>query len=263
MAGELSVSDMQAHQPVESGKIRSRILALDFARGIAIIAMAVFHFTWDLEFFGFVERGLTLTIEWKSFARSIATSFLFLAGFSLVLGHGKAIRIRSFVKRFAMVAGAAAIISIATYQAMPQAPIFFGILHSIATASVIGLFFLRLPAIILVLTAIAVIIAPFYLRSEFFDAPLLWWVGLNANIPISNDYVPILPWFAPFLLGMAFAKYIVDRDFFSTVKQWKNNNFAIRLLAFLGRHSLITYLLHQPILLGIVWAYSKLVFGLI
>lgn len=239
-------------------KLTSRILALDLARGIAIIAMAVFHFTWDLEFFGFVERGLTATFEWKSFARLIATSFLFLAGFSLVLGHGKGIRLKSFSKRFAMVAIAAAIISIATYQAMPQAPIFFGILHSIATASVIGLFLLRVPALILVLTAIAVFFAPFYLRSEFFDAPWLWWVGLNANIPISNDYVPILPWLSPFLLGMAIAKLAIGRAFFDRVKRWQKDNYLVRVLAFLGRHSLLTYLLHQPLLLGIVWAFTQL-----
>lgn len=239
-------------------KTSSRILALDLARGIAIIAMAIFHFAWDLEFFGYAERGLTATLEWKSFARSIATSFLFLAGFSLVLGHGKAIRLKSFLKRFAMVAIAAAIISIATYQAMPQAPIFFGILHSIATASLIGLFLLRLPAIILIIAALAVFIAPFYLRSEFFDAPWLWWVGLNANIPKSNDYVPILPWLAPFLVGMTFAKLAIGRRFFDAIKQWKNNNVVVRVLAFFGRHGLVTYLLHQPLLLGIVWLFATL-----
>lgn len=245
-------------------KTSSRILALDLARGIAIFAMAIFHFTWDLEFFGYVERGLTQTLEWKMFARSIATSFLFLAGFSLVLGHGKfgqdgGIRLKSFFKRFAMVVAAAAIISIATYQAMPQAPIFFGILHSIATASLIGLFLLRVPALILIIAAIAVFIAPFYLRSEFFDATWLWWVGLNENIPKSNDYVPILPWLAPFLLGMVIAKLAIGRDFFNTAKQWNNTNIVVRTLAFLGRYSLVTYLLHQPILLGIVWFFAKFI----
>lgn len=244
--------------PEKLGARSTRILALDLARGIAIIAMAIFHFAWDLEFFGFVERGLTATLEWKSFARSIATSFLFLAGFSLVLGHSQTIRLKSFLKRFAMLAAAAVIISIATYQAMPQAPIFFGILHSIATASVIGLFLLRVPATILVLTALAVFIAPFYLRSEFFDAPWLWWVGLNANIPKSNDYVPILPWLAPFMLGMAFAKFSIGREFFNAIKRWRNNNIVMRVLAFLGRHSLVTYLLHQPLLLGIVWLFATL-----
>lgn len=233
----------------------NRIYLIDFVRGVAIIAMAIFHFTWDLEFFGFVERGLTATFEWKTFARCIASSFLFLAGLSLILGHDPDIRVRSFVKRLIWLVGAAAIISAATYYAMPGAPIFFGILHSIAAASVIGLFLRKLPAIVLVILAILVFLAPFYLRSEFFDAPLLWWVGLNANIPRSNDYVPLLPWLAPFLIGMATAKFFKAKGLFEQLKnnQRPPNNLFSKVLSFLGRYSLATYLLHQPILLGLVW----------
>lgn len=233
----------------------NRIYLIDYARGFAIIAMAIFHFTWDLEFFGFVERGLTTTFEWKTFARCIASSFLFLAGMSLILGHDPNIRAKSFINRLIWLVGAAAIISAATYYAMPGAPIFFGILHSIAAASVIGLFLRKLPAIILVLLAIFVFLAPFYLRSEFFDAPLLWWVGLNANIPRSNDYVPLLPWLAPFMIGMACAKYFRAKGLFEQLRnnQTPPSNIFSKALSFLGRHSLATYLLHQPILLGVVW----------
>lgn len=237
-----------------------RIHLIDYARGVAIIAMAIFHFTWDLEFFGFVERGLTTTFEWKTFARCIASSFLFLAGLSLVLGHDPNIRAKSFFNRLIWLVGAAAIISAATYYAMPGAPIFFGILHSIAAASGIGLFLRKLPAIILVILAVFVFLAPFYLRSEFFDAPLLWWVGLNANIPRSNDYVPLLPWLAPFMIGMASAKYFRAKDLFERLRnnQTPPSNIFSKALSFLGRHSLATYLLHQPILLGLVWVASQL-----
>ena len=68
-----------------------RIEWLDVARGAALIAMAVYHFTWDLEFFGYVLPGTTGFGAWKLFARCIASSFLFLVGISLVLagrGHG-------------------------------------------------------------------------------------------------------------------------------------------------------------------------------
>lgn len=233
----------------------NRIHFIDYARGVAIIAMAIFHFTWDLEFLGFVERDLTATFEWKTFARCIASSFLFLAGLSLILGHDPNIRARSFAKRLIWLVGAAAIISAATYYAMPGASIFFGILHSIAAASVIGLFLRKLPAIVLLILAVLVFLAPFYLRSEFFDAPLLWWVGLNANIPRSNDYVPLLPWLAPFLVGMATAKVLRAKGLFERLRNQQSppSNLISKVLSFLGRHSLATYLLHQPILLGLVW----------
>lgn len=241
----------QAHTKAQT----KRLHFIDYARGWAIIAMAIFHFTWDLEFFGFVEPGLTSTFEWKTFARCIASSFLFLAGVSLILGHDPVIRINSFVNRMMWLVGAAAIISTATFYAMPNAPIFFGILHAIAGASVIGLVLRKLSPVLLVLLATLIFLAPFYLRSEFFDTPLLWWVGLNASIPRSNDYVPLLPWLAPFLFGMAIAKLFKAHGIF---EKWRDrqsppHNIFSKALCFAGRHSLATYLLHQPILLGVVW----------
>ena len=124
--------------------------------------MAIYHFTWDLEFFGYLEPGLTAHGGWKLFARCIASSFLFLVGVSLFLAHGRGIRWRGFLIRFAMVAGAALAISVVTYFAVPGAFIFFGILHEIALASLLGLAFLRLPALVTLIVAAAVIAAPFY-----------------------------------------------------------------------------------------------------
>lgn len=235
--------------------LSKRLHYIDYARGWAIIAMAIFHFTWDLEFFGFVERGLTSTFEWKTFARCIASSFLFLAGISLILGHDPTIRIKPFIKRLVWLISAAALISAATFYTMPNAPIFFGILHSIAAASVIGMFLRKLPPVLLIFMAIVIFLAPFYLRSDIFDAPLLWWVGLNTNIPRSNDYVPILPWLAPFLIGMAAAKLFKAYGIFETLKRSQSppNNVFSKVLSFIGRNSLATYLLHQPLLLGLVW----------
>ncbi len=239
---------------------KPRIYLIDHIRGWAIVAMAIFHFTWDLEFFSFVESGLTATVEWKTFARSIASSFLFLAGLSLVLGHDPIMRFKSFAKRIGFLIAAAALISIATYTAMPNAPIFFGILHSIAAASIIGLIVRRLPSVVLILLAVLVFIAPMYLRSEFFDAEPLWWVGLNANIPRSNDYVPLLPWLAPFFIGMAFAKIARKDGLLNRLIKYQSapRHPLTRGLDFIGRHSLATYIIHQPLLLGLVWVYWTL-----
>ena len=88
-----------------------RIALLDLARGAALIAMAIYHFTWDLEFFGYVDPGMTAHGGWKLFARCIASSFLFLVGVSLFLAHASGIRWRGFLIRLAMVGGAALAIS--------------------------------------------------------------------------------------------------------------------------------------------------------
>jgi len=127
-------------------KNKSRIELIDAARGGALIAMAIYHFAWDLEFFGYAAQGMTAVGGWRLFARSIASSFLFLVGFSLLLAHVRGVRWQSFWWRMVQVGGAAAAITLVTYFATPDAFIFFGILHHIALASLVGLVFLRLPA---------------------------------------------------------------------------------------------------------------------
>ncbi len=235
----------------------TRIAAVDLARAAALLAMAVYHFAWDLEFFGYIEPGTTNAGLWKVFARSIAGSFLFLVGVSLVLAHGDGIRWRGYWKRLAMVAGAAALISLATYLAVPQGFIFFGILHQIAVASLLGLAFLRLPWLANAAIAAFVVALPQLFRDPLFDHPSLWWVGLSATTPRSNDYVPLFPWFGAVLAGMAAAQFASGIGLRERLARWRPGRWA-SLPRFLSRHSLAVYLLHQPVLIGLVWAATQI-----
>lgn len=239
-----------------SANDKPRLEAVDLARGAALAAMAIYHFTWDLEFFGYAPPGMTAEGGWRLFARAIASSFLFLVGVSLFLAHARGVRWRSFLRRLAMVAAAAAAISLATWIVVPGAFIFFGILHHIALASVLGLAFLRLPAPVVALAAVAVIAAPHFLRADMFDHPALWWIGLAPQPPRSNDYVPVLPWFSAVLLGMAAARLaegtgLLRRLATVSLARWT------RPLQAAGRHSLAVYLIHQPILVGTLWLVSQ------
>jgi uncharacterized membrane protein len=238
-----------------------RIPLIDQLRGVALIAMAIYHFTWDLGFFGYIEPDTATTGGWRIFARVIAGSFLFLVGFSLVLGHQRGFRLKPFLIRFAKIGLAAAAITIATWFAFPETFILFGILHAIAATSLIGLLFLRLPVIVTLLAAAAAVAAPLYLRAPLFDHPALWWVGLSVNIPRSNDYVPLLPWLAPALLGIALARLFVASSlperlagYGNTTKIWWKS-----LLEAAGRHSLAIYLIHQPLLIALVYGFSLVV----
>ena len=248
----------------EAGAARRRlprVPLIDQLRGIALIAMAIYHFTWDLGFFGYIEPETATTGGWRLFARVIAGSFLFLSGFSLVLGHGQGFRPKPFLIRFGKIALAAAAITVATYVAFPQTFIFFGILHAIAAASLVGLLFVRLPVVLTLLAAAAAVAAPLYLRAPLFDHPALWWVGLSVDVPRSNDYVPLLPWLAPVLLGIALARLFVAGPLperlagigGATKVRWKS------LLEKAGRHSLAIYLLHQPVLIAFVYGFSLVV----
>lgn len=236
----------------------SRIEAIDVARGVALLAMAIYHFTWDLEFFGYVDAGLTAQGGWKLFARSIASSFLFLVGVSLVLAHSRGIRWKGFWRRLAMVAAGALAISAATYIAVPGGFIFFGILHQIALASLLGLAFLRLPGIVTLAIAAAVIAVPYFVRFAAFDHPALWWVGLQTFAPRSNDYVPVFPWFGAVLAGIGATNLARSAGFVTWLAGLQPGSWSWPL-QLAGRHSLAFYLIHQPVLIACVWAFSQIV----
>lgn len=239
----------------------SRIHAVDFSRGIALIAMAIFHFGWDLENFGLARAGMTLEPQWKYFARAIASSFLFLVGMSAFLAHHQKFKPATFIKRIGMVAIAAATITLATYFATPDAFIFFGILHNIALSSLLILLFLRLPTLLIFLSALIVLSAPLWAKTQTLDAPIWWWSGLSQFTPKANDFVPIFPWFGWVLMGLAFAKTLDKRDLWQTLSKLEFNFFPANWLKFLGRHSLIFYLVHQPIMIGTLYVFVKFIAG--
>lgn len=252
----MSSSDTASRQPRSP-----RIPLIDTVRGIALVAMASYHFTWDLEFFGYIDPGTATQGLWKIYARTIATSFLFLVGVSLVLAHGRQIRWASFGRRLTMVAVAALAISIGTFFALPQEWIFFGILHAIAVSSLLALAFLGLPPLVTGLVALAMFalmvldtwIAPGLMGFPLFDSRWLAWTGLAEIPPRSNDFVPLFPWLAAVLAGIAIAGLVRDRgglDWLSR-RQTRPN-----ILTKAGQHSLIFYLIHQPVLIGLLYLFS-------
>jgi uncharacterized membrane protein len=242
------------------GKMRTqRITLLDCVRGLAVIAMIIYHFAWDLSFFGVIETDINTSPFWRDLAKNIASSFLFLSGISLYLAHKNAIQWFSFLRRLFMVAASALLVTIVTWYQFPESYIFFGILHCIALSSIIGLAFLRTHLFItwlaLAVTAITVVLH-YKLTNTIFDTPILAFLGLRT-LPIrTNDFVPILPWISYFLLGIWFAQ--LHPLYTSADAKIENTPTALKLLLiikptikplqFLGRHSLIIYLIHQPIL---------------
>lgn len=249
---------MQDKQPsADMTTPHQRLDRLDIARGIALIAMAIYHFGWDLEFFGYMDPGTTGQGGWKLFARCIASSFLFLVGFSLVLAHGCGIRWQPMGKRLLQIALAAAAISGVTWYMSPENYIFFGILHEIAVASVLGLLFLRVPVLLTLLVAVIVIAAPHFARADLFNHPLLAWVGLSTVPLRSNDYVPVFPWFGAVLIGIAAAR--LGQQF--GLLHWLSGSIKPRILqkplSFIGRHSLAFYLIHQPVLISLVFLFAQ------
>lgn len=230
-----------------------RFDSVDVARGIALAAMIVYHGAWDLWHFRLSPIDVVANPYWRAFARVIAGSFLLLVGVSLVLAHGRGIRWRPFLRRMAMIVAAALAITAVTWVATPDAPIYFGILHSIALASLIALPFLRAPAWLAAVVAAAVLVLPFHFRTAALDPPVFLWIGLSARVPLTNDYVPVFPWFGLVLAGVLLGRLAMRHAPDGAWTRWQAVDPVSATLAAAGRRSLLVYLLHQPVLYGLAF----------
>lgn len=230
-----------------------RLALIDVARTVALVGMAVFHLAFDLELFGYLAPGTTVSGGWAVFARLVAGSFLFLSGVSLVLAHRGAIRWPGVWRRLGKLAAAAALVTGATYIAFPQAFVFFGILHSIALCSLIGLALIRLPGVVLLGLAVAVVVVDRTVMLEAFNTRWLAWTGLNSVNPWAVDFVPVFPWLGAVLAGMGVGRLAGSAGLWDRARAVQAGPW-LRRLAWPGRHSLVIYLAHQPVLIGLVWA---------
>lgn len=223
---------------------RIRAPALDSARGIAVIAMVIYHLYWDFGHFGLISADVSFDPGWRLFAKSIAASFLLIVGVGLELATRGGVRWRPFLMRLAKVFSAALLVTIGSWYAFPDSYIFFGILHCIALSSVLALLFLRFPAWALALAGALVYALPLYFRTHALDAPVFDFLGLSMIIPASNDYEPLFPWFAWVLWGLALGKLRLP------LLEPRPVAGPPTLLERIGQWSLPIYLVHQPVLFG-------------
>ena len=233
-----------------------RIPLLDLIRSAAVLGMIAFHFSYDLVMFGVIPRDYAATPLFYFHARIVAGSFLVLAGVGLWLAHGQAVRWPAFWRRLVKIAAAAAAVSLATRIAMPEYYIYFGILHAIALYSLLGLAALRLPETVIGLLAAGFVAGSYLWKTAAFNAPLLRFLGLATEPAYTMDFEPVFPWFAATLLGIALGKIGTKTGLWQRLSRPVPP--LITTLSWPGRHSLLIYLLHQPILMGLVWAYTRL-----
>lgn len=235
----------------------SRLLTVDVLKTAALVCMIVFHFTYDLELFGYIPLGTMAQAPWVAFARGIAGSFLFLAGVSLSLAHFPYIRWTGFLRRLIILTAAALAISVATYFAVPDRFIYFGILHVISLSSLAGLLFLRMRLALVLLSAVLVFMLPSFFRTEALNTPFLTWIGLSTQWSSSLDFEPFFPWFSPFLLGIFCARLMRHFGFLERAPK-ATVSAPVEIIHAVSRNSLAIYLLHQPILIAVIWGWSKL-----
>ncbi len=227
-----------------------RYFEIDFLRGIAILLMIVYHFFFDLYYLSIYSVDI-FSLPWVIFARSIAVLFLFLVGISLVLNHLRHPLEKNYFKNFnrgLKIFSFGLLISFVTYLFVPEAYVRFGILHLIGVSVFLGAFFLRWRYLNLFLGGILIFIGLF-LKQYTYSFSFLLWLGFIPTSFTSLDYFPLLPWFGVVLLGMFFGKLIYTHKIFNFTIE----NKFLKGMSYLGRHSLLIYLLHQPFILGVLY----------
>ena len=225
-----------------------RLHWLDALRGCAIALMFIYHFCFDLNYFGVLQQDFNHDICWLGFRAVILSAFLTLVGIGIALGHAEKIRWTAFWKRWGLLASGAALVSIGTYVMFPNSYVYFGVLHHIALASLIALALVRVPKLALALGIVLLVVGNF-VSHPYFDQPWLHWFGLMTTKPITEDYVPLLPWFGMVLIGVAIGCWIkVSVPF----QNWRAESVVTKGFIWGGRHSLILYLVHQPVFIGLL-----------
>ena len=231
---------------------------IDMSRGFAILLMFIYHFSFDLDYYGFIQQDFYQDVFWINFRTIIVTLFLTIMGISLYLASYRGLNKKRFRQRLLLLIIYSLLVSISSWVMYPKAMIFFGILHFITVASVLGLLFVQTGKVNLFL-GLAFIILPQVFRHSFFDQPYLQWLGLMTKLPTTVDYVPLLPWLGVVLVGMYLGKKLTQLPSESFLIRWQNKNRFSQILSLGGRYSLHIYMLHQPLFLGILYIISQII----
>jgi uncharacterized membrane protein len=235
----------------------TRYLGGDATRGVAILLMFIYHFSFDLNFFGALRIDFNHSPFWLGFRALIVSAFAALVGVGLVLAEVNGFKPRPYFRRLGLIGACALLASAGSYLMFPASFIFFGILHFIFLASVLGRAFVKLTWTNLALGAALIIIGN-TVQHPFFDQRPLQWFGLMTFKPITEDYVPLLPWFGPVLIGIFIARLALERNEWPRIAAYQPRHPLARALIFGGRHSLIIYMLHQPIFIATLWLACRL-----
>jgi len=239
-------------------KADGRLWEIDFLRGIAVVSMIGFHFAYDLKHFSIIDSKLYSGYVIYA-AAFIAAIFLLLAGVSLTISYSKAkekltkkeIKIK-YIKRGSEVFLLGMVITVISLIVLPELFVIFGVLHCIGISIIFSIPFIKYRLANLFLGFLFIGFG-LYLKNFTFDFNFLVAFGFLPHLFSSIDYFPIFPWFGVVLVGIAIGNFAfpnAKRRF--SIRDFSENYF-VKGLCFVGRHSLLIYFLHQPILIGLIF----------
>ena len=229
---------------------------LDALRGVAIVWMALFHFGFDLNHFGLLQPPHNFHRDpfWTTQRTCIVGLFLFCAGLGQAVALDGGQGWPRFWRRWAQVAACAVLVSVGSALMFPRSWISFGVLHGVAVMLIVCRLAAPLRLGLWPLGALALAL-PHWLQHPFFDTRTTNWVGLVTAKPITEDYVPVLPWLGVMLWGLAAGQWLLLQRRGLLAGSLPA---PLQPLALLGCWSLSFYMLHQPVLIGLVLAWQAL-----
>jgi uncharacterized membrane protein len=239
-----------------------RFDSIDTLRGIAIVWMTLFHFSFDLNHFGWLHQNFYADPFWTWQRTAIVSLFLFCAGLGQAVAVAQGQSWQRFWKRWLQVAGCALLVTAGSFWMFPKSFIYFGVLHGIALMLVIvrlsagwGRWLWLAGALALAMKPLAVAAHTAWPGLAFLNLPAWNWLGLISQKPITEDYVPLIPWLGVMWWGMAAGQWLLARR-----PAWVGQPMprAAAPLAWLGRWSLSWYMLHQPVLIALVMGAAAL-----
>ena len=227
---------------------------IDALRGAAIVWMTVFHFFFDLNHFGWLKQDFYGDPFWTWQRSAIVSLFLFCAGLGQAVAVAQGQSWPRFRRRWTQVAACALLVTAGSLLMFPRSYIYFGVLHGIAVMLVIvrltagwGRWLWPAGAIALAVWLAAPAAHAAWPQLDVLNSRFLNWLGFVSRKPITEDYVPLLPWLALMWWGMAAGQWLL-RAHAGVVRGPMPR--AAAPLAWLGRWSLSWYMLHQPLLIG-------------
>lgn len=237
----------------------TRFWEVDTLRGVAIVMMIIFHLMWDLWAYQVMPDLVLYAGFWKYFQRTTASLFIVLVGVSMTLSYRAAVRakgsaeglFRKFLLRGLKIIGIGVAVAVVMWAA-GNGFAHIGVLQLIGFSIIAGYPFLRFKWLNLILWVLFNVVGGIFLMvSKLGLIDTVWTVffGLTPRTYGPPDFFPIFPWFGVVLLGIFIGNTAYDdsgRRF--PLPEW-GDFFLFRGLQFLGRHSLLIYVIHQPILI--------------
>lgn len=235
-----------APRPDRKGKANSRLWEIDMLRGLALVLMVVYHFLYDLNVFFNIDivyyQGPVYYL-----GKAAAVLFILIAGTSCTFSRHNASRgIKIIAWGF--------VIFLVTGLVLPGSNIVFGILQFLGVCILFYPVYRGISPYLLAGAGILIILAAD--MTSHFIAAHNWLVPLGLKGPdfSSVDYFPLVPWAGVFLLGVSSGKlvYIQKRSRLVRTRQFLNP------LASAGKYTLLIYLIHQPLILAVLYLVFKM-----